>query len=448
MLASWFVEHADEEFLRTFYQSLADRPLEPDEAWYVPIYSGAASSRSDPVQRLARGIQWAPLESVQLFSGFRGTGKSTELRRLRRDLTAQGYTVVLCDMKHYLNLSTPVDISDFLISAAGALSDALAEDALLGKDLAKRDYWERAVDFLRRTEINVGNLQATTKLADTAESLRVGLRQDPAFRQLLQERMKGHLGRLVDDVRAFMADCVHALRRKHEDAKLVVLFDSIEQIRGSSVNDAEVFSSVETLFVGHPDKLRFQGMHVVYTVPPWLKIRSPGATKLYDGGYLLPCVKVRQRSGEPFEEGLETLRRIVRERGDWARVFASQADLDHVLLQTGGYLRDLFRALQGMLMSVAERGVARLDREAIELELAGLRNDYLPISNADARWLHQVARSHEAELPAHDELPELSRYFDTHLLLCYRNGDEWYDLHPLIQETVERLAVREPAGDA
>ncbi|MEM7157628.1 MAG: hypothetical protein AAF799_32610 [Myxococcota bacterium] len=435
--------HADDEFLRTFYGALKDQPLEPTDDEYVPIYEGDASSPADPVDRLARGISWAQGDSTQLFSGFRGTGKSTELRRLRRKLIEQGYQVVLCDMKDYLNTSTPVDISDFLISAAGALGEALAKDKeLLGEDVAKRGYWERAVDFMFRTQVDVGEIKPGVGVGDASASLKLGLRQDPTFRQQLQEHMKGHLGRLVDDVRDFMADCVHAVRRKHKDAKLVVLFDSVEQIRGSSVNDAEVFASVETLFAGHPDKLKFQGMHVVYTAPPWLKMRSPGVSRNYDGAYLLPCVKVRRQDGKPFDQGLGVLRKIVKGRGDWERVFENSEDLDHVLLQTGGYLRDLFRALQKMLMSAAERGTLPLSRAAIDEELAALRNDYLPISIADAKWLHQVAQSHEAELPRHEELPELSRYFDNHLLLCYRNGEEWYDLHPLIREKVESLARR------
>lgn len=437
----------DEPFLREFYRALVDRPLEPDDPQYVPIYSDPTPGEVDPVQRLARGMRWTPLESAQLFSGFRGTGKSTELRRLRHLLKDQGEKVVLCDMQRYLNLSTPVDISDFLISAAGALSDALAEDPdLLGQDLAHRGYFQRAVDFLTRTNIDLGNLHVTSKVEDASENLRMGLQQDPTFRERLQAHLKGHLGALAQDVREFMADCVKAIRHKHgEQTNLVVLFDSIEQIRGSSVNDADVFASVETLFVGHADKLKFQGMHMVYTVPPWLKVRSPGIGRLYDSSYLLPCIKVRQRSGETFEPGLTVLRRIIEQRGDWQRLFAQPADLDYVLLETGGYLRDLLRVLQGISMRAADHESMPVDRQGVEQELSRVRNDYLPIALADAGWLHRVARSHEAELPTHAQLRDLSRYFDTHLLLCYRNGDEWYDLHPLIRKTVERLARQVPS---
>src|SRR5690606_70907 len=186
----------------------------------------------------------------------------------------------------------------------------------------------------------------------------------------LQTQMRGRLGALANDVREFMADCVKAIQAKHgDDIRLVVLFDSIEQIRGSSNNDADVFASVETLFVGHPDKLRFDGMHVVYTVPPWLKIRSPGVSTYYDGNETLPCVKLRDQSGERADAWVETLKTVVRQRGNWTRVFTVE-DLEHILFATGGYLRDLFRVLSELMMHAAEKNTMPLDRAAIDYELA------------------------------------------------------------------------------
>jgi hypothetical protein len=66
-----------------------------------------------------------------LLSGFRGAGKSTELRRQRRDLTGAGYLVLLFDVGDYLSPSSPIDISDFVIVVAGALSDELDAAAVL-----------------------------------------------------------------------------------------------------------------------------------------------------------------------------------------------------------------------------------------------------------------------------------------------------------------------------
>ncbi len=440
---------ADETFLRKFYQELADEPLEPDDSRYVSIYVNASS---DPVQRLAHRIKWKPLDSIQLFSGFRGTGKSTELRRLRQTLVDQGFKVALCDMKNYLNLSTPIDISDFLISAAGALSDTLAKDAdLLGRDLSERSYWRRAVEFVSRTKVDFDGLSIGAKAGDTSAQLKLALKDDPSFREKLQEEMQGRLGALANDVREFMADCVKEVRAKHgDDTKFVVLFDSIEQIRGSSINDTDVFDSVETLFVGHPEKLRFDDMHVIYTVPPWLKIRSPGVSKYYDGSETLPCVKLCEYDGTQkrrVDAGFHALKQIVAHRGDWTRVFAPE-DLDHILLETGGYLRDLFRVLSELMMHAAEKNTMPLDREAVGYELARLRADYLPISREDCQWLARVARSHEAELPKHGDIPNLSRLFENHLMLCYRNGEEWYDLHPLIRDEVERVVEADPDAES
>lgn len=74
---------------------------------------------------------------------FRGAGKSTELRRLRRDLREQGYLVLLVDVFDYLSPSSPIDVSDFVMVLAGALSDALDEAAVFSKSATHESYWMR-----------------------------------------------------------------------------------------------------------------------------------------------------------------------------------------------------------------------------------------------------------------------------------------------------------------
>jgi len=125
------MDQEDLHFLRDFFQAVSDRALDPSHEYYVPIYDHKDVAEDDPVKLMARSIEWTPEESVQLFSGFRGTGKSTELRRLMRHLEDAGYLVVLCDIEDYVNLSTPIDVSDFLMAVVGAFGEAVAEPRFL-----------------------------------------------------------------------------------------------------------------------------------------------------------------------------------------------------------------------------------------------------------------------------------------------------------------------------
>ena len=439
-------------FCKDFYQSLGKRDLDPNDPLYVPLFEDRQLFSTDPVEALLRGIEWGGTASVQLLSGFRGTGKTTALRRLERDLVERGYLVVRCDMEDYLNMSAPVDVSDFLVSMAGAFGEKLGRDDLLGRDPSVPTYWERFATFWTRER---GASADEWMLGAKGAGVKLSLKTDPTFKERLRSAMEGRLGALLEDVRAYMADAVKALRKRHgDDAQVVLMLDSVEHLRGTSSNARDVESSLENLFGQHADKLRFQSLHVVVTVPPWLKIRLPGLEGSFDGGELLPCLKVRGHDGERVPEALDALARVLARRGDWRRLFGNRDALDRVLLASGGYLRDLFRMVRSALILASQRGALPLDAAMVDLAVSELRNDYLPIARSDARWLVEVAETHDAGLDSPDQLATLSRFFDTHLVLCYRNGREWYDVHPLVAEHVARLAgadprriAREPGAD-
>jgi len=430
----------DQTFLRELFGRLRDTPLEPTDDRYEPLYEDDAVLVDDPVQQLLTTITFSDV-STQLFSGFRGTGKSTELRRLRRELERLGgYTVVLVDMQDVLNLHTPVDVSDFLLAVAGSVGDAVGE--LLGQDVVKDGFWTRFTGFLRsHVQVTELGLSAQDPAGLVGMQIKANLKADPTFKERLQSRMAGHLGALVDEVHAFIAEVAAAVRQHKDGTQLVVLLDSVEQIRGTSTNAAEVFASVENLFVGHPQRLRLPDVHLVYTAPPWLKIRAPGVGALYDGSVLLPCVRVRHRDGSPDEAAITNLVDAIGRRGDVGRVLGAEAQR-RLVLESGGHLRDLVLLVQDAAKRASMHAQLPLSAEHVDRCIAHRRGSYLPIANNDAQWLARVAESNQPELVGQDELPELSRFFDTHLILCYRNGEDWFDVHPLIKQAVQEQARR------
>ena len=430
----------ERNFLRDFFRQVSDQPIRPEDPRYIPLYEYPELAGDDPVELMARAIEWTPGESVQLLSGYRGTGKSTELMRLAERLEQSGFLVFRCDIEDYLNMSVPVDICDFLMAISGAFGDVVAERNFLDDHPTHEGYWERFVNFLKRTELKAVSASIGIPVAldsgVVSANIKANLKSDPTFKQRLQEHMAGHLGALVSDVHSYFESCVSALKERLGDqVEAVLLVDSIEHFRGTYINAQEVQSSVENLFVSHSERLHLPHLHVVYTVPPYLKIRYGNLGALYEPGgvRMLPALKLRNRKGELSREGYDAMERVVDARGDWQRLLGQRSALDRLIRNSGGHLRDLLRLLAEVLRRARELPVPD---STVDAAINQVRTEFLPIADDDARWLAGIARSHQTALPNTDKLPELARFFDTHLALCYRNGDEWYDVHPLIAEHV------------
>lgn len=429
----------EQEFLRSFFRAVADRPIDFDAQAdvYVEFYKDPNFEQHDPVRLLMRSIEYSQGQSVQLLSGFRGSGKSTELRRLKRELgQSDVYKVVLIDIEDYLSPSQPIDVSDFLIALAAGFGDALVRDGHLGKDPAKEGYWTRFSHFVTRTQIDAPQLKVPGGIG-------LALKSDPSFRQTLQERMTGHLGALVEDVRGYVEDCVKKVKEKYTAAtEVVLLLDSLEHLRGSVTNAAAVQDSVLNLFARHADKLHFNFVHVVYTVPPYLKVLQPNLGSFYEpGGFqMIPTIKVHRKADRaPFAPALELMAKLISARGDCERLFGddARAVIDELSLLSGGHLRDFLRLFAEIIRRADRLPVSKTQREAAVQQV---RSEFLPIPDEDAVWLDRIAISHDVALKNNDRLHDLARYFDSHLALSYRNGEDWYDIHPLVRELIGEQA--------
>ena len=440
----------ERNFLREFFRRVSDQPIRPDDPRYIPLYEYPEMAGDDPVELMTRAIEWTPGESVQLLSGYRGTGKSTELMRLAKRLEQNDFLVFRCDIEDYLNMSVPVDICDFLMAISGAFGDAITEGNFLDGHPMHEGYWKRLANFFKRAElVDVSaNLGIPVALGSDVVSanIKANLKSDPIFKRSLQKYMAGHLGALVNDVHGYFESCVNALKeRLGKQFEVVLLVDSIEHFRGTYINAQAVQSSVEDLFVSHSERLHLPHLHVVYTVPPYLKIRYGNLGALYEPGgvRMLPALKLRNRKGEFSQEGYDAMERVVGVRGDWQQLLGRRSALDRLIKNSGGHLRDLLRLLGEVLRRAKEFPVPE---STVEAAINQVRTEFLPIADDDARWLAEIARSHQTALPNTDKLPVLARFFDTHLALCYRNGDEWYDIHPLIAEHVFKQVDENPGA--
>ena len=436
------------QLLRLLYGRLHDPPLDimkpDDRELYVPLYessSDLAMPEIDPVSRLLRQIQLSQEQSIQFFSGFRGAGKSTELLRLRRELGHQNYLVIYANALNYINETGVLDISDLLILVAGAFSDGLKDRSILGRDLKHQSFWDSLFNYLKRIKFSFGEISISAGL-----ELKASLKDSPSFRQKMQSALSPHIATLKAEVDQYIEASLREIRSYQPDAtrEVVFLFDSLEQIRGTVSLETDVQRSVETVFGSHVDKLSLPGLHMIYTVPPWLRFLDTSRVPMV----ILPSIKQWNRDGSAYEPGNEALRQILVKRlgtegveqllgGDIRRA-------DPLIKSCGGHVRDLLHLLRQVLLAVkqlpaSEQVIARAVEQVRWEYSAGLAID-------DAAWLERIARTRAADRHLGD-IGRLSRFLDTHTVLYFVDDREWYDVHPLVREEAKKMLERNQAAE-
>jgi len=433
--------------LRDLYKSLSGKgalPLDPDDPYYVPILQ--ATPEKDPILMLWQRLDWSESESVNLLTGFRGNGKSTELRRLKRLLeNDSGANFFLVNMADFLLMTKPLELSDFVLSLMTALGQAVERDT--GLRALTHSYWERLQRFLT-SEVQLEKFELDLKDVGAPAKLGLKLKNEPDFKERVQTHLRGHLSRLIEDAEEYVVGLVDAIRHqaRDPDLKVVLLVDSVEQLRGVGTEATKVHDSVVDLFSGQAASLAFPKIHVVYTIPPYLSALSQNLGRALGGHPIVswPNVHVRSQDGTRDDTGLGIMEDIVDRRHTGWRDIVPPATLRQLAVCTGGDLRDFFRLVRECVIALktvrSAQPDAALDEGLVSRVQEQLRNELLPIAEDDARWLSRIHETKDASLPTTDALPALARFLDGNLIMNYLNGEPWNDVHPLLVEEISRYS--------
>jgi hypothetical protein len=434
--------------LRSFI-ALCDpmRPLEPGDPLYVPFDEGPPT-RGSQGQSCIEGLQrliYLKEETRQLFTGFPGTGKTTELRRLEvslknaKDLPTHALYI---DFEEYLDRYTPVSITDVLRVLAYCL-DREAQVAE-GKDPDKEPgYLQRFFEFLSQTDVELSKLGFQAY----GTSLMLELKNNPTFRQRAEAQLKVRFQQFAREAESFMVQAVVRIKAALHAQRVVVIADGLEKFTPLREEDRTTMeASVETVFVQHASLLQLP-CHVIYTFPLWLRFRAAELGALYDGQpSVLPMVKIEERDGTRYTPGVQKLFELVSKRlRDPHRIFGGDLEetLLPLILASGGYPRDLLRMVRQLLIEarafpVSSTVSGRVIDELTQQYAFVVRGTNLPL-------LKEIATTHVLPQKDAEQVAAFGRLLERWLVLAYRNGEEWYDLHPLVRRApIVRSYLDEP----
>ncbi len=396
----------------------------------------------DHIERLYEAVTRSGEQSCQLFSGFSGTGKSTELRRLTGLLNDDGYSVVMVDVEDYHDLNHELDIGDFLILLAAAFGEAVSKR--LGKEVLKENYWKRLHDFFAQ-DVELKEIKLPAGVVD----LKVGLRHQEPFWLKARNALRGSLGKLRDHSHSYIEKCVTSLKEADDPSRGVVfILDSLERLT-SPTDFRAVTESAIRVFTHYSAFLHLPGCHVIYAIPPYVQLISPGLKDRYDRASLvLPAIKVLERGEilKPYSPGVDALIELLDKRIPVEKIFGPNREiLQKLVVYSGGHVRTLITFIREILfrlkhLPVSEEEVERVAQPFRENAGVAIWRESVPL-------LERILRQGTIEGIREEEYPFLARFMDNYVVLCYRNGEGWYEVHPLARDIVRRLADEQKAEE-
>lgn len=439
----------DKQQLRQFRAALAgtDVALAPDDPRYVPGLHG--TPEEDVISALFEEIVTRPEQDSQLcyFTGQRGTGKSTELRRLEQMLLGEQAQVIRFDSLDFLTETEKVTVESVLLLVTAGLAAWVDEN--YNQDFLASSAWKDFSNWLQ-TEVELTEISASglkLKLKEQQASVAKKIR---ALSTPLEWTKK---------VQTFAGAMVDFIRLKTHRKRVVVIVDSLERLRGVSGDEQDaMFQHVITTFAGDFDRLRIPGASVVYSVPPYLALMADvrnfvtchalASVRVYAKPIIDRSPTAERRTARP--QGLAKMRDLIERRyPQWSQVLEASA-LDALSLASGGDLRHFMQRLVSGVVGKAQFALDRLPLradDAVVLQVIDENRGETERLTVKSEWplLQDIARSHNAiAADRGDSLRTLARLFDTRVILNYRNGAEWFDIHPLLWPLIDSLHAPPP----
>jgi hypothetical protein len=422
----------NEELVQRVYRAFDPAPLRAvDDGLYVDLDEVRGSTGF--TTRLANRIRLSDTPTCQVVTGHRGSGKSTELHRLKQRLEdgKDPPFVVYCEADEDIDRND-VDFPEVLIAIvrqmAGQLKDRL--DISLKPGYFK-DRLQRLMALLESEVTFEG-----AELGNDLMSLSATVRSSPDARLKLRKLLEPDTGNWLKAANNLIGEAKLALVKKGF-RDLVIIVDDLDKMIMRPHAEAAC-STCEYLFVHREAQLTGFDCHLVYTMPIACAYSAMEAAiaNLY-GGHppVVPMTRLSSRppSAKPYEPGIQKFRDIVESRlakaeAESSQVFKSPYIRDGVIRLSGGQPRELMilvrECIAGSGLPIDEAAVDRAAREGRRAYARQLRAEHWPI-------LEAVRKSGSLDRDDTNDA-QIRELLDSRAVLQYINEEEWYGVNPLV----------------
>lgn len=404
------------------------RPLRADENQLYVDWQADLMGPEDVKKQLVRTFaRSGPTAVTRLFTGHRGTGKTTELYRVQRMLQEKKIFVSFLECEEWLDLND-VSPPDLVLQMCRQLVADL-------KQAGYSTAWDRVTAFFGELgEILNSDVELKEmKLAANFVDIGVAIKRVPGARAKLRKHLEDRLPRIYDLVNGeIIGPARQWLAKNGGFEDIVIIVDQLDRVPQKPVSGH--VTNHEQLFVNSSGVLRSLDCDVLYTIPIELAYsHCHGRLAIEYGGEILtlPMITVPGRD----DAGLNHLIEIVRRRAEAAGValdaLCSRDQLERICRLSGGHPRALFSLLRGAL---DRSDSLPLTPEIITHTVRKHASDFgKALSEQQWELLKKVHTDHKP-LAGEQDQPRWMMFLRERYVYAYYDDGLWYDWNPLLAE--------------
>lgn len=343
--------------LKSAFQVCTLEPLEGEEIdnYYVDLSAVRKTSAVDNVSTILDFQEPANFSTI-LFTGHRGCGKSTELKRIQ-NLWEKDYHVI------YLEVNEETDINDASYTDLYLIVIKQVEFELrkLGLNFNQqllRNFENWFKDVTKENEDSVEQSvsiqgEATLKpeapfIAKLMVKLLAQIKGSNKQKTTIRQTLEKDISRLKADINLLLDDAYVKLRNKYskqnsEYKGLLIIFDNMDRVPPAVADH---------LFFDYAAQLQDLHCTIIYTVPISILCSPKNPTVLFDRNpHIVPMVNIYELERDLCDLkynqiGLDIVASLIEKRVDTDAVFESRQELLKLAKASGGHVRQLMQMMR------------------------------------------------------------------------------------------------------
>jgi Cdc6-like AAA superfamily ATPase len=358
--------------LKAAYNACTLEPLEPAEIskYYVDLSAVRKSSAVEGVSTILEFQELGDYTTI-LFTGHRGSGKSTELKKIQSQWE-QNYHVI------YLEVNEETDINDANYTDLYLIVIKQVEFALrkLGLKFDQRLLSSFEAWFKEITEENEESVEKSVSVESEASleggapfiaklmvKLLAQIKGSDKQKTTIRQTLEKDISRLKADINLLLRDAYVKLQKKYPDYKgLLIIFDNLDRISPKVADH---------LFFEYAAQLQELHCTIIYTVPISVLCSPKNPLSLFDGNpHIVPMVNIYQfdrnvRDLNYNQIGLDTIASSIEKRVNVDAVFDSRAELLELAKASGGNVRQLMQMMRSACLTARTKNHPKILAEDV-----------------------------------------------------------------------------------